>query len=432
MCRKTLIACILCTIILGSSSAETIIPAGDVSGIWEAAGSPYLIEGDITIPAGDNLTIDPGVTVEFRGHYNLTVLGWLYAEGTEEDTIFFTANDELDGWKGIRFINAPDSSYLSYCSIRHGRADGSGSEGRGGAIYCGNSNPVISHCSIRDNSAQNTGGAISSDGSSPTIYRCVITGNSANNSGGGIYTVESNVTVIHCTISGNSAPWGGGMYCSSDLSSTIINTIVANNSGNGGINIDAAENISITYCDFYNNGANFFGALPLGLENLVTVNTNGDSCDVFYNIYMDPMFVDFTGGDFKLLAGSPCIDAGDPLAPKDPDATNADMGALIFDQSLWVEKGTESNHPASYALLYNYPNPFNPSTTISFVLSEPDHVKLSVYGVSGQLIAELINSYKQAGNHEIGFDGTGLPSGVYVYRLEAGHNSASGKMVLMK
>ena len=78
------------------SNAQTVIPPGDVSGTWAVGGSPYEIQGEITIPDGLTLTIEPGVLVEFQGHYKLNVQGRLLAVGTETDTIVFTINDTQD------------------------------------------------------------------------------------------------------------------------------------------------------------------------------------------------------------------------------------------------------------------------------------------------------------------------------------------------
>ena len=64
------------------SSAQTTVPAGNVSGTWNLAGSPYLIQGDITIPNGSTLTINPGVTINFQGHYKFMVAGRILAIGT--------------------------------------------------------------------------------------------------------------------------------------------------------------------------------------------------------------------------------------------------------------------------------------------------------------------------------------------------------------
>jgi len=88
--------------------------------------------------------------------------------------------------------------------------------------------------------------------------------------------------------------------------------------------------------------------------------------------------------------------------------------------------------PADFKLGQNYPNPFNPRTAISFVLPSAANVRLGVYGVDGRLVATVVEGWRETGTHEVIFDGSGLASGIYVYRLEAGPYAANGKMVLMK
>lgn len=87
---------------------------------------------------------------------------------------------------------------------------------------------------------------------------------------------------------------------------------------------------------------------------------------------------------------------------------------------------------SEYALHQNFPNPFNPETSISFDLAEASVVKLSVYNVAGQEVATLADGNLSAGSHTISFDGANLTSGVYLYRLTAGEFTATMKMVLMK
>jgi len=79
-----------------------------------------------------------------------------------------------------------------------------------------------------------------------------------------------------------------------------------------------------------------------------------------------------------------------------------------------------------------FPNPFNPLTTLSFALPEAAKVSLSVYDISGSLVATLANGWRSAGMHEVTFDGSKLASGVYFYRLQAGEFVSGGKMVLLK
>ncbi len=92
----------------------------------------------------------------------------------------------------------------------------------------------------------------------------------------------------------------------------------------------------------------------------------------------------------------------------------------------------ELNSIGDFSLSNNYPNPFNPSTTIKYQLPEPGLVTIKVYDVLGNEIATLVNEEKPAGNFEIEFDGTGLPSGIYFYRLQTESYAETKKMVLLK
>lgn len=105
-----------------------------------------------------------------------------------------------------------------------------------------------------------------------------------------------------------------------------------------------------------------------------------------------------------------------------------------------VEHGSVNATPVSsdaatvteFALHQNFPNPFNPTTHIAFDLAEASFVSLKVYNLAGQEVTTLVNTFQSAGSHSINFDGSGLASGVYLYRLTAGSFSADRKMLLMK
>jgi choice-of-anchor B domain-containing protein len=86
----------------------------------------------------------------------------------------------------------------------------------------------------------------------------------------------------------------------------------------------------------------------------------------------------------------------------------------------------------SFSLDQNYPNPFNPSTVIRFSLPTAGYVTLKVFSVLGEEVATLVNGPTEPGNHEISWNAAGLPSGVYVYRLSAGHYSSSKKLLFLK
>ena len=88
--------------------------------------------------------------------------------------------------------------------------------------------------------------------------------------------------------------------------------------------------------------------------------------------------------------------------------------------------------PTTYLFAKAYPNPFNPQTTIQFSIPHDGPVNLSVYDASGNLVNRMLNGWQSTGSHEVAFDGTGLASGIYFYRLETGAEQISGKIVLIK
>jgi hypothetical protein len=90
------------------------------------------------------------------------------------------------------------------------------------------------------------------------------------------------------------------------------------------------------------------------------------------------------------------------------------------------------NVPAMKSLLQNYPNPFNPSTTIRYGLPNRSQVTLSVFNTLGQQVAQLVNGDMEAGYHEVKFEGNGLSSGVYFYRLRAGDFLDSKRFLLLR
>lgn len=87
---------------------------------------------------------------------------------------------------------------------------------------------------------------------------------------------------------------------------------------------------------------------------------------------------------------------------------------------------TNSSSPDSPVLTHTYPNPFNPTTAISYKLQAASFVNLTVYDSEGCKVAELVNGWRNVGQHEVTFDGSELASGVYVYQLEASPSSGSG------
>jgi hypothetical protein len=97
-----------------------------------------------------------------------------------------------------------------------------------------------------------------------------------------------------------------------------------------------------------------------------------------------------------------------------------------------VKEKSDRAIPASFTLSQNYPNPFNPTTEIKYSVPRAGHVSLKVYNTQGQLVAILFDATQQAGNYAVIFDGAGLASGVYFYRLQSGNVSLTKKLVLTR
>ncbi len=95
-------------------------------------------------------------------------------------------------------------------------------------------------------------------------------------------------------------------------------------------------------------------------------------------------------------------------------------------------KVNETKIPNHFTLYQNFPNPFNPTTTISFTLNQKAKTKLRVYDLFGKLVRELINDELNAGDYNIEFSGRDLSAGVYFYQLISGKYKATHKMILLK
>lgn len=108
----------------------------------------------------------------------------------------------------------------------------------------------------------------------------------------------------------------------------------------------------------------------------------------------------------------------------------AEAFVLVLNEFVGVNdpEGT----PAEFTLEQNYPNPFNPETVVRFALPVTGEVNLSVYNSLGQLVKTIVDGSMSAGSHEVKFDASNLPSGVYMYRITSGSYSASKKMLLVK
>lgn len=168
------------------------------------------------------------------------------------------------------------------------------------------------------------------------------------------------------------------------------------------------------------------------------------------NFIQDPQINNISRDETSSLDPRP--NPGGPAAnganvPSDPFFTQVNYyGAFDPNNSLWTQGWTAlsqeritdvkdskfSSTPETFKLSQNYPNPFNPSTKIAFAIQKDSKVKLTVTNILGQIVAILINGQRPEGKYEVNFDAQNLPSGIYIYTLEAGSLVTSKKMTLLK
>jgi len=108
------------------------------------------------------------------------------------------------------------------------------------------------------------------------------------------------------------------------------------------------------------------------------------------------------------------------------------IGEVVLNLNPTAVEQTNSDIPSGYELFNNYPNPFNPSTTITFSIPEDDFVSLKVFNSLGEEVAELVNETLTAGSYSVTFNAIKLASGVYFYKIDAGKYSQIKKMSYIK
>lgn len=348
---------------------------GNQSGAWTIANSPYNVTGDITVPIGTTLTLEPGVHVQFSGFYSMNVQGTIVAVGTLADSILFTASaGNAAGWKGIQFNNNTSltNSQFNYCVFEKGKTGATSVQGA--AIYVKNFNRlIVTNCNFRKNTA-NTGGAIYLDHANITVSNSVFNANTSLGAGGAVHMTQSSPVFTNCIFSYNQSTLDGGAVNSFNQSNPkFIKSLFYNNHSlafGGAIAIfasctDTLEKVTISRNTANSDGSAIScqGTSNLTISNSIVYFDNGNeikksadsqiiarysdlevpNTEPYFSstcINVDPLFVDMYSNNYHLILQtlptpliSPCVDAGNPaVIYNDPDNTVADMGALYAVQ----------------------------------------------------------------------------------------------------
>jgi hypothetical protein len=357
-------------------------------GIWPG-GDSYPV-GDLIVPVGYNLQIPPGAALYFESYARLYVRGSLYSNGTESLPVILTASDTTSGWTGVYIqdvIGTNDSTIVNYTEINYSNSSG--------ACILNSDKVRLSHCRFKFNESDYPGSAIFISYSDIVVDDCLFESNYSEESiiycrysspvfrynqilhnthdlGG--YTVRLENTNVsgfrNNKIVSNYNPEGHYNISFSACNGVFAYNLIANNDGSG-IYVFQSD-LEVRNCIIANNAAMGIGFnSDLLLRNsvvwgqLIQLNNNGSSAglDIIYNCIEDgvsgisgdidsidyhnnvsgnPMFMSPTAGtgsgydalaaDWTLQSSSPCLDAGDPSLPWDPDSTISDIG--LFSLAL--------------------------------------------------------------------------------------------------
>lgn len=294
------------------STGQTTVPAGNVSGLWTAASSPYQVQGDITVPAGQSLIIEPGTSVEFASSAFLRVNGELTAIGTSSDPIVFTPTVQSQPWDGIKLDQVDplsDSTILHFCHLDHAtnliwisnfnkvRISNSviedGASVNGSGIFMSNSDALIQQNLIRNNVSSSWGGGMYVGGGTPLIEGNTFDNNNAGGSGGGLHLTGNVDNVIrNNTFMNNTAFTGGAINLNNFCDPLIEDNHFENNTSvgaNGGAIVGSAADPTLLNNTFLNNSTDqdggalyFFNFSDLTLSGNYFEGNNSDFGGAIY------------------------------------------------------------------------------------------------------------------------------------------------------
>ncbi|MHC4571446.1 MAG: right-handed parallel beta-helix repeat-containing protein [Planctomycetota bacterium] len=274
-----------------------------------------------------------------------------------------TISDNMSSAEGGGIYCEESNPTISKCTINGNSA----AYGNGGGIYCQDSSPIITNCIITSNTA-GAGGGISCDvRGSTTINNCIISDNSAEY-GGGIYSIDSNPMITDCTIIGNTSYCGGGIIFDFSIDAILTNCTITNNTG-GGIYCDLSS-LTITNCTISGNsgggGMTNFESIPM-LINCIFTGNMGDTAGGMSNSYSNPTLINCiftgnvgaTGGGMNNGRSSPmmtnCIFTGN-VADTGGAMNNWDSNPTLTNCTFAENSAFNGNALAFDSYLQQYPS----------------------------------------------------------------------------
>jgi hypothetical protein len=405
---------------------------------WNVDPTAYVMNNVITGNTAEGVSSGPtGVAGLFqciRGVFTGNIVGYNSA----------LSNYDLGTAAGIEYLGPRTGTILSNNTFT-----GNVTQGGAGALSIEYFTPnyhadsaLVANNYFRNNSASN-GGAIQISGNTARLWNNVFTGNTAEIWGGAVFMINFTagdvghmVVLSNNSFYRNKAGGNGGAIFSFKGKPIVTNSIFwADSSG-----VSAGPEIGVSTADDVLFGMpGSCDTLEIAYSNISPAKIRGPWIDATGNIDQDPLFRD--PETLQTYAWSPCVDAGnfqyiavdagtipapayDIMGKARPVGLQFDMGAY---DTLYVS-GIQ-RIPYDLFRVTNVPNPFEGSTVISYSISEPGVVSLEIFNNKGETVDVPVNAWQQTGTHEVVWNSGNLPSGMYFYRIEAGGEVGTGKMI---
>jgi predicted outer membrane repeat protein len=317
-----------------------------------------------------------------------------YAHGSIKNTQFINNSDS-------GFVNHSSGIEIDSCVFSYNSAQ------EGAAILDYHGHTDISRCVFLSNSSFTNGGAIMSHAEDDQLYfnNCIFDSNGSQQQGSAIFAPHP--VLVNCIIINH-----------------VTNEAIYSESSGGPVYNNLFHNNLLNYNTEQNEPPDLFG-------EIVTTNVNGDSCDFYSNLFVDPQF-DQIQDPYYLLSTSPAIDAGHFAIQNDPDFTLPDIGIHYFDQTASVAEQLQISVPRTFSIFNAYPNPFNSSITIDFALAAPSVVDYSVYTVSGREVDAGTWGWITGAQTRSWRAPRTLASGVYLVRFSGNDQTATRRITYLK
>ncbi len=474
--------CLLSIVIFALSSTafgETHV-GGVVEGIWTSQGSPYIVDSTLIIEAGKSLVIQDSLSIEilFFNPDSIIVFGTLIAQGVRDDSVFFWDADKYN-WRGIWFMPGSTNCLLDFVSLQKPQW----------GVHAEYSQPLIRNSSIRAHSsavwainADNItllNSTLTADALQSEVVRLrysdaimredsIQACNEFADDVVGIKIYKSDPQIWDCTIEVIADGIARGMWIEETDKSVIFYNLIhvySKNIAYGAFMLNgspsfvnntvivesdlsySAKNLLlqvnsyplIQNCILYGNGTSDGVVALSGSDPIVVYNdffnhiNNTSGCSTGIGcIIADPAFVDLLNDDYRLTRHSPCIDAGNPYSPMDPDGTYADMGCYYFDGTTGIEYLPPTGSPSDFALLEVFPNPFNSQSHIALSLPQEMIGTLAIFDQQGRLVETLKSGNFTAGENYFSWEASAASSGIYWISFRSQTGTTARSVFLLK